>query len=376
MHRTEKQQPLLLIVDDIPENLRLIGNIFRAEGMQIAIASDGKKALEIAQAKRPDLILLDVQMPNEDGFEICSKLKELPDIKDIPVLFLTAKTAVEDILRGFELGGVDYITKPFNQFELVARVKTHLELRLARKKIESDAIELQELIATKDKFFNIIAHDLKSPYSALMGFTEIIKNEAKTIDRDELQEYANFLYEAAEHSLKLVQNLLEWARLQTGKMKFEPNVFNLHDLTRSMGKMILAQAAAKNIEIVNLIPESQCVLGDVAMIDTVLRNITSNAIKFSNPNSKITIGSSVMKGLVEVTIADQGVGIPANVQERLFQLTTDYTTEGTANEKGTGLGLVLCHEILQKHDQIIWVESIEGEGTTIHFTLEAATSKE
>lgn len=152
----------ILIVDDVPKNIQMVANVLREEGYQMAFARSGDAALRHTETILFDLILLDIMMPEMNGYEVCEKLKQNPKTKEIPVIFLTAKTDTENVLKGFELGAVDYVTKPFNMSELLARVKTHLELREARQK-------LQELNATKDKFFSIIAHDLKNPFNALIS---------------------------------------------------------------------------------------------------------------------------------------------------------------------------------------------------------------
>jgi signal transduction histidine kinase len=367
-----KKQPLLLIVDDIPENLRILGHIFREEDFQIAIAANGQRALALAQSKIPDTILLDVQMPEMDGFEVCKILKETESTKNIPVLFLTAKNSQEDILRGFELGAVDYIPKPFNQKELIARVKTHIELKQAREQAENYAAELHEMVATKDRFFNIIAHDLISPFNAILGFTDSLKREAATIDRDELQLFANLLNEAAENSYKLVQNLLEWSRLQTKKMSFEPAMLSLQETVTEIIKQLTGQAITKNIEIVSNVPDGLSVFADSYMISTVIRNLLSNAIKFSNPGSEIKISASTKDKYAVISIADQGVGIRPEQKEALFDLSTNNSTRGTANENGTGLGLILCKEIIERHSGKIWCASEYGHGTTFFFTVQSA----
>ncbi len=364
------RQPLLLIVDDIAENLRILGNIFRDVGLQIAIAPNGKRAISLARAKLPDIILLDVQMPEMDGFEVCRILKESDETKDIPILFLTAKNSQEDILKGFELGAVDYIPKPFNQKELIARVKTHIELKQARERVENYAGELTELIATKDRFFNIIAHDLKSPFNALLGFTEALEHDAETIDRTELQKFAKLLHQTADNTFKLVQNLLEWSRLQTNKMAYEPKKLSLPMLVNETLKQLAGQALAKQIVINASVAQDVFVVADEYMVSTVIRNLISNAIKFSNSGNEIVVGASAAGNEVIVSVTDQGVGIIPEVKAQLFNLTNNTSTRGTANESGTGLGLLLCKEIIEKHGKKLWLESEPGHGTTFFFTLD------
>ena len=187
MKKIEKSElikdSVVLIVDDIPENLQVLGNILSAYGLDIGVATDGLQALENVKFQKPDLILLDIMMPGMDGFEVCEKLKSNPETSNIPVIFLTAKSQTEDIVKGFEVGAVDYVTKPFNSAELLVRVFNHLELKKAKDKIERQNDELKEMNDAKNKFFSIISHDLRGPFSGLLGLTSLIINEEQEIEK-------------------------------------------------------------------------------------------------------------------------------------------------------------------------------------------------
>jgi signal transduction histidine kinase len=372
MENITDKQPLILLVDDIVENLKVLGNIFKNEGFQIAIASNGEAAISIARSKLPDLILLDVQMPGMDGFEVCKTLKNEVQTKDIPILFLTAKTESEDIIKGFELGAVDYITKPFNNNELLARVRTHTELQLTKRKLENSNKELKNLVATKDKFFSIIAHDLRSPFIALLGFSEIIKDDFKDLSESSLLEYINIIYVTANDTYKLLDNLLQWSRIQLGKMDFAPETFELKKSVDQICNLLNLQSSQKDITLINSIPEDTVVYADNNMLDTIIRNIISNAIKFSNNGDSIIIGINGGKSNPNdsvIYIKDQGKGIPYEDQNKLFKLDINYSTTGTNKEKGTGLGLILCKEMVEKHNGRIWFESVPDEGTTFFISL-------
>ena len=372
MENITDKQPLILLVDDIVENLKVLGNIFKNEGFQIAIASNGEAAISIARSKLPDLILLDVQMPGMDGFEVCKTLKSDVLTKDIPILFLTAKTESEDIIKGFELGAVDYITKPFNNNELLARVRTHTELQLTKRKLENSNKELKNLVATKDKFFSIIAHDLRSPFIALLGFSEIIKDDFKDLSEASLLEYINIIYVTANDTYKLLDNLLQWSRIQLGKMDFAPEAFNLKKSVDQICHLLNLQSSQKDITLINSMPEDTVIYADNNMLDTIIRNIISNAIKFSTNGSSVVIGINGSKSSPNdsvIYIKDKGKGIPYQDQNKLFKLDINYSTTGTNKEKGTGLGLILCKEMIEKHNGKIWFESVPDEGTTFFISL-------
>ena len=189
-----KKKPLILIVDDTTKNIQVLGNMLYSKGYNISVATSGKEALESVKAKTPDLILLDIQMPEMDGFEVCKNLKSNPSTKEIPVIFLTAVTDPEKIVHGFELGAVDYITKPLNPAELFMRVATHIEIKESRTKLE-------ELNATKDKFFKIIAHDLRNPFAGIMGLSEIMENELKDngkLNESTFLQYSQLIFNSAK----------------------------------------------------------------------------------------------------------------------------------------------------------------------------------
>jgi len=201
-------QSNVLIVDDIAENIQVLGNILDENDIEFSYATSGKEALEAVAFNKPDLILLDINMPEMSGFEVCKKLKKDPETKDIPVIFLTARTEQEDIVKGLLIGAVDYVTKPFNPKELISRVNTHLELNNFRKIINAQNEQLRktnedlkEVIKTKDKFFSIIAHDLRSPFNTLLGFSELLLKEYDKRDSEENKEMITHIFNSAVHGL-------------------------------------------------------------------------------------------------------------------------------------------------------------------------------
>jgi len=183
----QRKRPLVLVVEDIPKNMEVVCNILRKEGYRLAMAGNGLQGLEMVPNVKPDLILLDIMMPEMDGFEVCKRLKENPETKDIPIIFLTAIVETVDIVKGFEMGAVDYVTKPFKGAELTSRVRTHLELKFARE-------SLQELNATKDKFFSIIAHDLKDPLSYLLLSADMLYNQYEEMAEEKRKDYIRRFY--------------------------------------------------------------------------------------------------------------------------------------------------------------------------------------
>jgi len=361
----------VLIVDDVPENIQVVSRILYQKGINISIAQSGREALTIVSRKPPDVILLDIMMPEMDGFEVCKRLKNTLATKDIPIIFLTAKTHADDIVKGFKLGAVDYITKPFNPPELLARVFTHLELKKSRDIIMAQNKELHELNATRDKFFSIIAHDLRNPFCQLIMLSDLLRNELRNYSLDQIEKWVQKLYQASERGYNLLANLLEWARSQTGRMPFQPEQVHLNDLVMESLEVFASAAEHKQFSVHAEIPEEMMIFADKNMLNTIIRNLVSNAIKYTERGGEVTIEAKERgEGKwIEIAISDTGVGIKEEKLEKLFRIDVHYSTIGTAREKGTGLGLILCKEFVEQHGGKIWVESEEGKGSMFTFTV-------
>jgi len=358
--------PRILIVDDFISNIQVLANMLQPHNYDIEFTTSGAEALDWAWQESFDLILLDVMMPEMDGYEVCKRLKNNIKTKNVPIIFVTAKTDEESIQHGFQVGAVDYIIKPYRETELIERVKTHVTLELQRK----------ALIATnqaKDRLFSIIGHDLKNPMSNIFGFLKLLKENYHTLSEEKKQQYIGYLFESSKQNLALLDELLEWSRTQTNAKPFKPINFPLDRTITETIAAINEIALKKEIDIIKSIHYTESVYGDINMIKTVIRNLLSNAIKFSYPKSKIEVNVAESNNQkIIVAITDYGTGIPNDIKEKLFHLEEHISTNGTQDEKGTGLGLILCKEFIDKHDETIWVESSLNKGTTFSFTLKKA----
>jgi PAS domain S-box-containing protein len=235
-----------------------------------------------------------------------------------------------------------------------------------RKKLENKLVEMN---ATKDKFFSIIAHDLKSPFNNIIGFSSLLMEEPLNFEKHEIVQFAGAIHKTATGTLHLLENLLDWSLMQQGRIFFEPKETELSNIAHEIVEQKLNQAIAKRIEIVNLIPKNLIVSVDENMFKTVFRNLVENAIKFTLAGGKVEINAQNAGNNILVSVTDNGVGIKAANIEKLFKIETGFSTPGTRNEKGTGLGLILCREFVEKHNGQIWAESIEGKGSTFNFTI-------
>ncbi len=359
----------ILIVDDNKKNLQVLGNILHGEGYKIAVAQDGYQAIKLAEKIKPELILMDVMMPGIDGFEACLNLKSKKELKDIPVVFLTAKSETTDIIEGFRNGGVDYITKPFKKEELLARVKTHMDLENARKILKIRADELKAANAGKDRLFSIIAHDLRHPLANLKSLLELLLFDYDRLTKENIIRCFKEIKDSTDETYNLLQNLLQWSQNEMGNLSYKPVPFILSDSVNSSIKLFKQSSEKKNITI-DYDPENNLkVFADKDMIETILRNLINNAIKFSFENSSVIITEQMADGKAELKIQDFGTGISENNKKELLDKSKVVTTRGTKNEKGTGVGLNLCYEFAEKNSGRLWFESKEGKGSTFYFTL-------
>lgn len=352
----------VLIVDDVLKNIQLAGSILQKEGYHISFANKGDTALNLTKTNDFDLILLDIMMPDMDGFEVCDRLKQRSETRDIPIIFLTAKTSTESTIKGFEVGAVDYVTKPFNEKELLARVRTHLDLREAQK-------NLREANATKDKFFSIIAHDLKNPFNALLGLSKLLLQNFDIFDDEKKMHFIQGIFQSSEQGYKLLENLLDWSRMQTGKINWTPSEIDLCTYAFENISLLKTGAENKNISLYSDISKDTIIYADANMVTMIIRNLVSNAIKFTHEGGEVKISSETKGNEEEITISDTGVGIRPETIEKLFRIDNHHSTLGTANEQGTGLGLILCREFIEKNGGKIWIESEVGKGSEFKFTL-------
>jgi len=241
--------------------------------------------------------------------------------------------------------------------------------QLAQQQLIRSEAYLRELNASKDLFFSIIAHDLKSPFCTILGFCELLEERIKRKDYEEVDEFSVIIHESSRRALDLLTNLLEWSRFQSGRMVFNPEYLDLEILIKEVIDFFNDSAEKKSISITCDTPKIFSVFADKAMISTVLRNLISNAIKFCNPGAQIRVSAEKITHDWRITVSDTGIGISTNNIAKLFRIGEGYSTKGTQNEHGTGLGLILCKDFVLKHGGQIWVESELGRGSSFYFTI-------
>ena len=233
---------------------------------------------------------------------------------------------------------------------------------------ESESL-LRELNATKDKFFSIVSHDLKSPFNAIIGFSNILAEQVQEKNYEGIEENAEIIHASSQRAMDLLMNLLEWSRSQTSRMEFYPEYVEMVTLINEVIELLGDLAQQKSISIHRDLPRNMLAFIDKAMISTILRNLISNAVKFTRPGGRIVISAELKNAELIIAVCDNGVGIKKESIEKLFRIDENHSTLGTQNEKGTGLGLILCKEFIEKHGGKIWVESEVGKGSAFYFTI-------
>lgn len=361
----------LLVVDDAPENIEALAALLR-DTYKVQAARDGARALKVARSERPpDLVLLDIVMPEMDGYEVCRQLKADPATAGIPVIFLTGKTTPEDEARGFKVGAVDYITKPFVPEIVRARVKTHLDLVMQQRELACKNVQLEELMAQKDEFLGMAVHDLRNPLANLIGYAKYLLQRLSRSDDARVISILESMSDSGEFMLGLVEDLLSISELESGKLKLRKVEVELPRLLQHTTGHLQFLADQKEIEIcLSAAEELPPMQLDTQKLEQVVNNLVGNAVKFCSQGARIEVElTRPSSALVKVAVRDNGPGIPEAEQHKLFQAFGTTSVRGSAGERSTGLGLMICKRLVEAHQGQIGVESQVGQGTTFWFTL-------
>jgi signal transduction histidine kinase len=363
-------EAVVLVIDDEQVYLKIISETLIGKNYKILQAQNGKIGLMLAQKFLPDIIITDWEMPEMTGIETVIELKKNPVTQDIPVIMCSGiMTSAQYLETALNAGAADYIRKPVEPLELIARLNAALSLSKSMKKIRCQNDELKSLNSTKDKFFSIIAHDLKNPFQILLSSTDLLSNKWDEIEDDEKKILINDLNKTSNQTYELLENLLEWSRSQLNRIPFQPQERNLHKLIEEGFIQVSHIATAKGIDIGLDVPESLKIFADSEMLKTVIRNLLTNAIKFTPRQGKVSITAQEKADGIEICFSDTGVGMDEKTKNSLFKIEESTSKKGTNGEKGTGIGLILCKEFIEKHEGKIWVESELGKGSNFFISL-------
>src|SRR5450432_24225 len=373
---------MILIVDDSPENIFTLKTLLELHAFPTDSAASGEEALRKVLRNSYALIILDVQMPGMDGFEVAETLSGNNATKDIPVIFLSAINVEKKyITKGYSSGGIDYVTKPIDPDILLLRVKTFYRLyeqnRILnemqdslKKEIEFRKTAQQEALAAarrKDEFMSIASHELKTPLASMKAYVQLL---GRSIGKDEkVKGYVDRTLAQINKLNSLIVDLLDTSRIENGKLKFNESLFNFSKLLKESVEIIGQTYPDYNIHVSG--ESNALVLGDEMRLEQVILNYMTNAIKYSPDRRELEIYSSLENNFLVVAVKDYGIGIPKENQADVFRKF--YRAEGVAKHfQGLGIGLYICFEIIRRHNGKCWLESEPGKGSTFYFSLPIA----
>lgn len=351
------------IVDDDEINAKLLAFFLRNEGFNIMLSCNGKDALEKYQQAVPDVILLDIDMPEMNGFELIRAVKENIDLKDIPVIFISAHDDLESKVYGLQLGGIDFISKPFQNIEVVTRVRIHLKNSLLNK-------QLKELNDKKNKFFSLIAKDMRGNIAEIIQKVELLEDYIEMNDIKSLKDSLFSLDKFSKKTMRFLRNLLEWSSMQINTYRFNPKFIGIKRIIKEILKDYDIKIKTKGIQIVNMFEESDIqVIADEYSLRIILDNLLSNAVKFTNEGAFIKFDYTLKNDVIMIHIINKGIFFPKTKLEKIFKIEHEVNQVSPYDEeKGSGLGLLLCKELIEKNGGDITINA-NGNITTVSFSL-------
>ena len=388
-----EKQNNILIVDDTPENLQVLSKTLSKEGYKVRGAIEGEMAIKAAISSPPDLILLDIKMPDMNGYQVCEKLKINSKTRDIPIIFLSALDEVFDKVKGFELGGVDYITKPFQIEEVLARIEHQLTIQRLQKQLvlqnEVLQTEIQErkkaeeraqaASKAKSQFLANMSHELRTPLNAILGFSQVLDRDAELTTKQ--RDYIGIIHRSSQHLLELINDILDLSKIEAGQISLNESCFNVYDLLDRLEEMFQIEAQQKQIALLFLISANvpQYIKTDEQKLRGCLINLIGNAIKFTRSGNiavTIALGENTppthdCEFELVFSVRDTGVGIAPEDMETLFEAFVQ-TENGKQSGEGTGLGLAIARRFVRLMGGDITLTSTLGVGSTFQFNIKVS----
>lgn len=362
----------ILIVDDQPNNLRLLSTLLTTQGYSVRKAINGQMALLSVLTEMPDLILLDIRMPDMDGYEVCLELKSNPNTQQIPIIFISALDEVLDKVKAFSIGAVDYITKPFQSAEVLARVESQINIQKLQKELTQRNAELQslneDLLRSNrelEQFSYMVSHDLQQPLQSVTGFVRLITFKYQDNLPRDVQEYLRRIGDAGSRMQKLIQALLDYARIDQQNPPLK--TVDCNEVLQQVRENLFQAINDRDVELSH--QELPRVIGDETLLIQLFQNLLSNGLKFVARETKphLQVSANFSENQWVFAVKDNGIGIKKENLGRIFEAF--QRLHSTSEYAGTGIGLATCKKIVALHGGKIWVESIFGQGTTFYFTL-------
>lgn len=354
----------ILLIDDDNDDYLLTKDIveeIRNKNLKLDWVASYEEGLKKLDEDIYDVYLVDYRLGENDGISLLKYAKQISITK--PLIFLTGMNKAEIDSLAMQEGASDFLIKGKFDADLLER---SIRYSIHQKKTEN---QLAYLNTNKDKLFNIIAHDLRGPFNSLMGYLNISVEDFSNLSNDELYSYIVSVKDISSGVLELLNNLLIWAQNQWKGISFNPQPLNLSEIVNEALKPLILRANSKNISIVNNIADNSFLNGDRNLLETIIRNLISNSIKFTNRNGQIIVESSYSKDFITISVKDTGVGMTNDIIDKLFMVSKNKSNKGTEGEAGTGLGLLICKDFVEKHGGKIWVSSEPGVGSTFSFSV-------
>jgi two-component system, sensor histidine kinase and response regulator len=364
--------PRIMVVDDHEGLRRLLSMVLQRAGYQIITCDDGPEALALLRTCTIDLMLLDLQLPQMDGYEVLAAVRANPNTADLPVIFLTANGETDQIVRGLQSGANDYVTKPFEEEVLLARVHTHLRLKELADQRKHDVERLEKLDALKDRFVVIASHDLKGPLGTVMSALDLMKNlvESDSLSADITRSLIEAMEASTQTMRSIIGDFLDLQAIKAGGIELNLRPISLNGLVEFTCEQFHYDAERKNICIeLDLSPDVPAVMGDAERLMQIISNLVSNALKYSPSQTTIRVRSSCADGRARVEVEDQGPGISEDEIAHLFQEFVRLRNRPTGGETSSGVGLSITRDLVEMHSGKIGVESKVGTGSVFWFEL-------
>ncbi len=368
----------ILVVDDDQRNVRLMESILRSNGYAVVRAFDGEEALRLVDAERPDLVLLDVMMPKMSGFEVCQRLKSRYETRLLPVIMVTALNALEDKVQALEIGADDFLSKPINKVELLAKVRATLRVKSRQDEVERQKRELEEsneellkMQRFKESMTQMVVHDLKNPLAGIMGNIQLLQMQRAELPPPKVEELLGRTLESSRQLMRMILNILDIGKLEERKMRLRPEPASLHRIVGDSVGELQSLSARDGIRLENRVSaDLPPVPVDRELIGRVVGNLLNNAFKHTPSGGEVVVEARPEGEEVVLTVRDNGEGIPVDLQPHIFE---KFITGESDNSRrmmfDSGLGLTFCKLAVQSHGGRIWIRSKPGEGTSVFVAL-------
>lgn len=359
----------ILLIDDSPDDIRELKTVLNRKNIYIFSTSVEESVLEILEKKPPDLILLSNSINNLTGLELCRKIQEKPETKNIPIIFLVSKINPDEISTAFDAGVVDYIIKPFNPIDISIRINTHLKLKHLRDQIVEKNKELLKLNSEKNELLGIAAHDLKNPINNISMLAKVMRDE-KDLKSEEIQEFSQDIVDTSDRMLELISTLLDLNKIEQGEMKLKPELVDVNEVITLLITSYKDRAAKKDITIhFRTSQKHSYINSDRNAFIQILDNLISNAIKFTPYEKNIYIKLKDKHEYIHVEVIDEGPGMNEDDKKKLFGKFAKLSAKPTGDETSTGLGLSIVKKYIDMMDGTVWCDSEPGEGATFIFEI-------